>query len=125
MITEWRYKAQLITTNKGAGDQLYLALRAFPNDPAPAASMFDIELSDGAWALEYSVKKTFADLVAEYNAGGYPQALLDTGKSKSEIDAMRSVIKVDCYDLYENNEQYKVKPNALNEFIAAQGFTKL
>lgn len=125
VFTEWRYKALIITRNKTAGDSVYEMLRAFPNDPLPDSSIFYVELSDGAWATEYSVKLSVKEAIDSLNDGEYPALLQDNGMSNEDIDGIRSIITADCYDLHENGRPYAEKVNALDNFIADQGYTKV
>ncbi len=124
-FTEWRYKALIITRNKSVGDSMYEMLRAFPNDPLPEESVFDIELSDGAWATEYSVKLSVKEAIDSLSAGEYPALLQDNGMSNEDIDGIRSIITAECYDLHENDGAYTVKQEALDSFIAEQGYTRV
>jgi hypothetical protein len=124
MITEWRKAASIITADRAIGDQLYLVLRAFQDDPIPEESIFTVELSGGALATIVLAKKVFTDAIDEFNSGGYPQALLDAGKSEAEIDALRSIVKASHYDLYPDGVNRVTQDGALDDFILAQGYTK-
>lgn len=124
-VTEWRKVALLITKDKATGDAMYLLLRAFQNDPEPTESIFDVQLNDGAWACQILAKQTLTDIVDEFNEGGYPQALIDAGKTEAEIDALRSIVFADTYDLYPDNRARTVQPNALDDFITAKGFARI
>lgn len=123
-VTTWRKAVQIITTDKATGDYLYLLLRAFQGDPIPDSSVFDVELSGGAWAANIPAKKVFADIIDEFNQGGHPKVLLDAGKSILEIDALRAVITVAHYDLYPDDGLRILQPSALSDLIAASGYTR-
>lgn len=121
MITEWRYSAQVITTDKDAGDALYRIVRAFDSDPD---NVFEIELNPQAWAVELRATATLVDLVETWNSGGYPQPLLDSGVSEADIDALRSKVFIRYYDVYESGDAV-IQPTALSDFITAKGYTRV
>jgi hypothetical protein len=124
MITDWRYRVQLIVKNRGLGDALYLHLRAFSGDPEPQDSMFDIELSDGAWACELQAKQVLVDAVEQFNAGEYPPQLASK-YTNAEIDFMRQNVMAAYYNIYPDGKTLSLSPTALDDFIASQGYTKV
>lgn len=122
MITEWRFVALLITTDRTIGDSLYGLLRAFPSDPLPEESAFSIELSPNGYAASMLCKQSLIDAIDEYNSVGYPQALLDSGMTEIAVDAIRGVIKADYYDLYATGERV-VDSDAMANFLSANGYS--
>lgn len=124
-ITEDRYYMLGVATDKAAADELSLLLRRNAHDPinADRVNKFNIPLSDGSYGACVLVTARVKDIIQEYNTNGYPQALLDAGKSNEDIDALRSVIFVDYYDLYPDGQTRTVQPNAFDDFIASKGYT--
>lgn len=122
-ITEWRKVALIIVPSQEVGDNLYLALRAFQHDPTPDQSKFNIQLNGGAYAAELLAKQSLADIVDDFNSGGYP-AELQASMTNDEIDALRTVVFADHYDLYPDNQTRTIQPNALDDFIIAKGFER-
>ncbi len=125
IVTKDRYMVQLITKHKGTGDEVYEILRRNQHEPDPTGNPFIIELSSYAWAGQVIATQEFVDLFDEFSSGGYPASLTMKGKTKAEIDALRDVISAKYYDLYENEGSRAVRPSALDDFIAAQGYTKV
>lgn len=125
MITEFSCMVFIIVRDRDFGQTLYEALRAFPNSPLSEVPRFDVELSDGAWAMAEQCTKDFYTTAKEYEDGGHPQALIDLMGTAEAIDAVRPDLIVRAVDLYPDNQTRTVQPNALDDFITANGFTRI
>lgn len=129
MITEWKYMAQIITTNKAAGTQLAVLAAKFPGDPNSEAGTFEgvTQLSPQAWAVETPCTQAFVDVIDTLMADASiddPRLayLKDRGLTASLWGQAKQIIKAGWYQTWQEDGSYTLNPNALSDFIAAQGY---
>lgn len=123
-MTEYKYVMFMATKDKAIGEQLYLALKSFKQDPLPGGDLLNLSLTasgNDAWGHTEVATSAFTDVATVYMNGGYPQALIDLGKSEAEIDTLREIVQVGFYDRYPGNSRID-QPEALTDFLQTNGY---
>lgn len=128
-ITEWKYIALIITTNKSAGAALANIATKFPHEVNAEMGMFDnaIQLTPQAWAVELICTQGLVDIIDALMEGAPlsdPRISHLTGRGLNSAlwGQAKNIIKADWYRLWQDDGSYTPDLNALNNFILAQGY---
>lgn len=130
-VTAFRWRVQIITTNRTAGEQLAILASPFPNDPNSERGTFTengFTLSPQGWALETIATQAFVDVVAALMEGAPLEDprlayIVDRGLTASLWGQAKQIIKATWYEAITPEGEWQENPEALTQWITANGYT--
>lgn len=129
-MTEYKYIAQLITTDRDVGNFLANLCATYPEDPGAELGTFDDsrQCSPQAWYAEVHCKKAFADVVMALKAGadyssGELQYLRERGLTEQRWELAKTIIKADVYQYLQEDGSKTPNHYALTELATANNYT--
>jgi hypothetical protein len=116
---------QIVAQDKELGLALHNKLKAFAEtDPAEThEQVWVMESDEGAVGAEHYAVSEFADLVDDFNDELYPSFLVALGYSEAAIAYIKSVIDIDYYCIYEDNDTRTIDQTALADLFLVNGLT--
>lgn len=130
MITEWKYLAVVITTNKTAGKQLAKLAAKFPDDPGSEDGAFEdgYILSPQGWVMQTPCTQAFVDVLDALTSNASiddPRLayLQDRGLTASLWGQAKQIIKADWYQMVQDDGTITPQENFLENFLTAEGYT--
>jgi len=129
-MTNWKFIAAIITTNKTAGKQLAKLAATFPNDPGAEDGAFEdgYILTPQGYAMLVSCTQVFVDVLDALNEDvsvDDPRLayLQSRGLTASLWGQAKQIIKSSYYQLWQEDGSYTPQENFLENFLTAEGYT--